>query len=279
MKILFTSLLLLTFSTFFCQSNNDSIIINNRIKEVRILDSENKLASITKYDLAGKLIFNSLDNFCGSTFLKTSITKFYDDNGKLIKTLSTHSSFEEPTIWIYEYDENGNKSVIKTQDGNLVFQFFYDNSNFLVKKLSYNDNSIRETTTFEKKDNDKKIVSKIVGDFIKNRINTTTLDENGNEIKIESYDGNKINFSCFSEYQNNKIIKTTYNSGYGNFYFYDSVGRLIKRQQFKIENGTEIFTNFEEFKYDNKGLIQFYSENIYLSEVTRQYKYQYDFYN
>ena len=282
MKTVFKIIILLFFSnTVLCQSNSDSIIRTNKVKEVRIVDSENKVASLTKYDSLGRMTFNALDNFGGATFLKTTLAKIYNDQGNNIQTISTHSSYpNERTVWFYEYDKNGNRTSIKTQDGNLVFQFVYDESNFLIKELSYDDdNTIRQTKTFQREIVGKKIISKNSGSFIKNRTTTTYLDENGQEIKVESYDGDKINFSASSVYKKNNLIRKMYNSGDGENYFYDSEGRLTKRQLFKTENGQEIPGSFEIFSYSSKGLIEKYVENIYAGNILREYEYEYEFYN
>ena len=135
------------------------------------------------------------------------------------------------------------------------------------------ENIISETTTYEKVDEGRKIIFKIIGDFIKNIVNTTYLDENGNNIKTESYDGNKINFASIATYHKNWLMKTLYHSGYGSYYNYDSAGRLIKRQHFRIDNGVEIETDFEEFKYNSNGLIKRYRENIYSGGNIREYLY------
>jgi len=264
----------------FSQNNVDSIIVKNHVKEVRILSQLSDTANLIRYNKQGKMTYNLLNNFGGSTFLKTSITWVYNDRNKVIKTISTHSSFPDSTVWVYEYDTKGNKISTKSIDGRLIFKYYYDDSNFLVKQLSYDDSSKLEgTTTYEKVNNGKKIISTITGNFIKYRTNTTYFDDNGNNIRNESYDGAKINFSTESVFEGNRLVKITYNSGYGSNYTYDAKGRLIKRSNFKIENDKERNTGFEEFTYNDKGLLIYYQENIYDSEKLRKYRYEYDFYD
>lgn len=203
---------------------------------------------------------------------------FYNDSGNITKTINFHSSFPDSTVWLYKYDLNGNKISTKTLDDKFVFKYFYDDSNFLIKELSFDDsNKVRQTTTYEKVDNGKKIISIIVGNFIKNRTNTTYFDDNGNNIKSESYDGTKINFTSESVFKNNKLVKIIYNSGYGSDYFYDSKGRLTKRQNFEIVKGKKNITGFEEFKYNRIGLLINYEENIYSGKL-RKFRYEYKFY-
>ncbi|MBX3240810.1 MAG: hypothetical protein KIT80_23035 [Chitinophagaceae bacterium] len=263
----------------FSQNNPDSVIKRNHVKEVRILNLRNDISSIARYNTDGRITYNSLNDFAGATFLRTSSTRVNNEEGQTIKSISTHSSFPDSTIWIYQYDTNGNLISINTHEGKPVFKYYYDTSNFRIKEYLYNDsNKIDQTTTFEKVDNGKKIVSRITGNFIKNRTNTTYLDNNGNTIKSESYDSDKINYSAESIYENNRLMKTIYNSGYGSKYTYDSKGRLLKRINFQLEDGREKNTGFEEFKYNKKGLLINYKENIYSPGGIRKYRYEYAFY-
>lgn len=265
----------------FGQDNLDSIIIQNNVREVRILDNQNRIASLTKYDSLGNLTFRSWDDFTGQTSLKSSITKIYDEKGNNIKTIFTHSAYEEPEIWISQYDVNNNEISTKDINGNLIFEYFYDDLNFMVKKISYDDeelNTIRNIETIEKLENGKKIVSKITKDSIKFRINTTYLDDSGNVIRSDSYDGDVLNSSTIYTYDlSNKLIKTIYLSKYGSNYIYNLNGQLSKRQQFKIEEDADIPTNFEEYEYNDLGLIEKYRENIY-SKNLKEYHYEYEFY-
>ncbi len=280
MKINVLILIFITFNSF-SQNNADSIIVKNKVKEVRIFDIKDNLVSLSKYDLKGNVLFKSMDNFASAVFLKTSETNDYNDNGKLIKKTSTHSSFKEPTIWIYEYDKNQNLSNIKDEKGNLIFQFFYDDSDFKNKEIMYSDNKISQTTIFEKRNNGSEIISLINGDFLKNRKNISFFDENKNEIKTESYSNEKLRFSSNSTYTNNRLTKIIYNetnSQSGNNYYYDSKNRLIKRELFDIENGKEINGNYEVFEYLENDLIKKYVENIYSLSGLNEYKYEYDYY-
>jgi hypothetical protein len=255
--------------------------VKNKVKEVRIFDFKNNLVSVSKYDLKGNLLFKSMDNFTSAVFLKTSETNTYNENGKLIKKISTHSSFKEPTIWIQEYDKNQNLVSIKDEKGNLIFQFFYDNSNFKNKEIMYADNKMSETTLYEKRNNGNEIISLINGDFLKNRKNISFFDENKNEIKTESYNNENLRFSSNSTYEKNRIVKIIYsetNSQNGNNYYYDSKNRLIKRELFDLENGKEINGNYEVFEYLENDLIKKYAENIYSLSGLKEYRYEYDYY-
>lgn len=280
MKLFLTLTLILSSYYLFSQTNVDSIIVNNNIKKVLILTSQNDTADLIRYNKEGKKTYNLRNDFGGSTYLKTSTTWVYNDSGRVIETISTHSSFPNSTIWIYEYDTRGNRITTKTTDGKLIFRYYYDDSNFLVKQLSFGDsNKLEQTTFYEKVNNGKKVISTIMGNFIRNRINTTYFDGNGNNIKTESYDEAKMNFSTESIFEGNRLVKITYNSGYGSRYTYDSKGRLIKRINFKIENDKERNNDFEEFTYNDKGLLINYEENIYYSGKLRKYRYEYDFYD
>ena len=281
MKLFLTLTLIFTSYSLFSQTNVDSIIASSHVKEVQILSQQKDTANLIRYSKEGKMTYNFLNNFGGSTFLlKTSTTWIYNDSGRVIKTISTHSSFPDSTAWVYEYDTKGNRVSTKTVEGRLIFKYYYDDSNFLVKQLSFDDSSkLEETTTYEKVNNGKKVISTIMGNFIKNRTNTTYFDDNGNNIKTESYDGVKINFSTESVFKGNRLVKITYNSGYGSNYTYDSKGRLIKRSNFKIENDKEKNSGFEVFTYNDKGLLINYEENIYYSGNLRKYRYEYDFYD
>lgn len=280
MKINILLLFLITFNSF-CQTNTDSVIVKNKVKEVRIFDNKNNLVSLSKYDLKGNVLFKSMDNFTSAVFLKTSETNEYNDNGKLIKKTSTHSSFKEPTIWIKEYDKNQNLLNIKDEKGNLIFQFFYDDSNFKNKEIMYSENKISQTTIFEKRNNGNEITSLINGDFLKNRKNISFFDENKNEFKTESYNNEKLRFSSNSTYTKNRITKIIYNETNGqngNNFYYDSKNRLIKRELFDIENGKEINGNYEVYEYLENDLIKKYVENIYSLSGLNEYRYEYDYY-
>lgn len=168
MKLLLTSILFFLFNLIYCQENLDSIITKCRVKEVKIFDEEKKLVSLTRYDTLGRMLHNEVDNFTGATSLKTSMTKIYDQNGNVLKTISTHSSYPYPTIWIYEYDTDGNNIAVKTEQGDYVFQYFYNDSKFLILKLAYDDDkTIRQTISYQKLDNEKKSISSNKGIFIK----------------------------------------------------------------------------------------------------------------
>jgi hypothetical protein len=266
----------------FSQSNSDSLIIKNKVKRVKIFDSENKLVSVYEYDIKGRLILRSMDNFTSAIFLKTSETNIYDENDNLIKTTFIHSSFSEPRIWIKDYDKNKNLVSIKNDKGDLVFQFFYDGTNFKNKEIMYDVNKISQTTVFERLDNGKTIVSSINGDFIKGRKNSSFYDDNKNEIKTESYDFGKLRFSSISTYEKNRLVKIIYNETQGkngNNYFYDSKNRLVKRQLFDIEKNKEILGKYEVFEYSDNDLIKKYSENIYSLSGLNEYRYEYNFFD
>jgi hypothetical protein len=274
-------LLLLINYSVFCQSNADSTIVKNKVKEVKIFDSTNNLVSISKYDVKGNLIFKSMDNFASATFLKTSEINTFDESGNEVKTVSTHSSFPDSTIWVKEYDKNKNLLNIKDEKGNLVFQYFYDDSNFKKKEIMYDENKISQTTIYESRKNGNEIVSLINGDFLKNRKNISFFDNNKNEIKTESYDNDKLKFSSNSTYVNNQIVKIIYNetdSQSGNNYYYDSKNRLIKRELFDLENRKEIKGNYEIFEYFENDLIKKYVENIYSLLGLNEYRYEYDYF-
>lgn len=282
MKKLKIILLFFFTCSMFSQSNSDSIIVKNKVKEVKIFDSENNLVSEFKYDIKGRLVFRSMDNFTSAIFLKTSEINIYDENDNLIKTTFIHSSFSEPRIWIKDYDKNQNLVNIKNEKGDLVFQFFYDDKNFKDRELMYEGNKISQTTIFETFDNGKTIVSKIKGDFIKDRKNISFYDDNKNEIKTESYDFGKLRFSSISKYEKNRLDKIIYNETQrksGNNYFYDSKNRLLKRQLFDIEKKKEILGKYEAFEYLENDLIKKYTENIYSLAGLNEYRYEYDFFN
>ena len=277
-------IILLFFFTcsMFSQSNADSIIVKNKVKEVKIFDSENNLVSEFKYDIKGRLVFRSMDNFTSAIFLKTSEINIYDENDNLIKTTFFHSSFSEPRIWIKEYDKNQNLVNVKNEKGDLVFQFFYDDKDFKNREIMYEGNKTSQTTIFETFDNGKTIVSKIKGDFIKSRKNISFYDDNKNEIKTESYDFGKLRFSSISTYKKNRKVKIIYNeteSINGDNYYYDSKNRLTKRQLFNIEKKKEILGKYEAFEYLENDLIKKYTENIYSLSGLNEYRYEYDFFN
>lgn len=281
MKKINLILLLLITHVVFSQKNANSAIISNKVKEVRIIDKNNKVVSISKYDNNGRLIFTSADNFTYAVFLKTSETISYNNDGKINKTISTHSSFEKPTIFINNYDSNGNLISIEDESGKLIFKYFYNDTNFKIKEQLYDDrNKIEETITYEKSSDGKKVVQSIEGNFIKKRKNISFYDQNGNEIRSELYDNGILYFSTENIFLNNRVVKETYKkkSGIsGNNYYYDDQERLTKRELFNVENGKELIGNSESFEYFDNGLIKKYIENIYSISELGEFKYEYDF--
>lgn len=266
----------------YSQSNIDSIIKSNKVKEVRIYNIENQIVSLTKYNSKGLLEFTSSENFANSVFLKTSLTKIYNENNNLVKSINTHSSFSEPTIWFYEYDNRGNLSTIINEKNEIVFKYFYDKKSSKIKEVLYDNNKISQTTIYKNLDNGLKQVEEIKGDFIENRENITYFDKNKNEIKTESFDNGKLTFQAISEYDANNIkIKTTVKGNEnvsGEIYTNNEKRQLIKRQLFEVNDGIEIKGSYETYDYFKNGLICFYSENIYLDSNLRKYWYEYEFY-
>lgn len=274
----FFLLLLLTYLTF-SQTNADSLIIKNRVKKVRVFDINNKLVSEFEYDSIARLIYRLHNDFTGFKSLKSTITKIYDSNDNNIISVSTHSNFNKPIVWRYEYDNNGSKTATLDEFGNYVFRYFYDKNGFMVKKLSYNaKNEIRRKSTFEKADNGKKIIERMGNDSIISRINTVTIDDKGNTVKRESLDGTKINSLINNYYKNNRLVKITYYGGYGKNYFYNQKGRLIKIVGYKEEGNNEITNGYEEFIYNELGLIEKYIETKWSNDNSKsEYRYEYDF--
>jgi hypothetical protein len=268
------SLLLFFITNFvFAQTNADSIIINNKVREVRVVSAENNIACVSKYDRFGRLTYRLFDNFDGFPNLKSSIEWIYDSNGRKIKTISTHSSFTNPTIWIYEYDKKGNKLATKTVDGKPVFEYVYDDTGFLIKELAFDNYGVRRTSIYEKAD-DGQIIEKIYGrKKTIGRINITSFNNRGNIIKHESYDGNKVNALTTYTYEDNRCIQIKEYLGGGKNYTFNSQGQLIKAVQFQIANGMESKVKTEGFNYDGKGLLI-----KYIDKDSKVYRYEYDFY-
>ncbi len=280
MKHIFSFLLLLLTNLTFSQTNADSLIISNRVKEVRIFDVNNKLVSKSQYDSIGRLIYRLHDDFAGFKSLKSTLTKIYNTNGNNIISVSTHSNFNKPTVWRYEYDNNGNKTSAIDEFGNYVYRYFYDDDGFMVKKLSFNNkNNIRRISTYEQTDKGKKIIERIGKDSIFSRTNITTTDSNGNIIKRKSRDGQKINSLIDYVYENSRLIKTTYHGGYGKKFYYNSKNQLIKIVGYKKEQNNEVPNGYEEFIYNELGLIEKYIETKWSNDNSKsEYRYEYDFY-
>ncbi|WP_299892408.1 hypothetical protein [uncultured Lacinutrix sp.] len=280
MKSLLIFFLFLSTYFTFGQTNADSLIIKNKIKVVKILNAKNKLVNEIRYDSLGKLIYRLDDDFAGYKNLKSTLTKIYDVNGNNIISVMTHSNFNKPTVWRHKYDDRGNKIATIDELNNNVFKQFYDEDNFMTMKLSYDENNkIRRKSTFEKTDDGNKIIEKIGRDSIPSRINTTTLDNNGNTIKSESLDGSSINSLINYFYKNNRLVKITYHGGYGRNYFYNSKNQLIRTSGYKEEQNVEITSSNEEFIYNKKGLIEFYRESRWSRDNSlSEYRYEYKYY-
>ena len=68
MKKTYSIFILLIVNLLFSQNNSPEIIVSNKVKEVRILNANNEVVSVSKYDNNGRLIFTSADNFTYSIF-------------------------------------------------------------------------------------------------------------------------------------------------------------------------------------------------------------------
>ena len=88
MKKTYSIFILLIVNLLFSQNNSPEIIVSNKVKEVRILNANNEVVSVSKYDNNSRLIFTSADNFTYSIFLKTSKTISYNDDGKINKIIN-----------------------------------------------------------------------------------------------------------------------------------------------------------------------------------------------
>lgn len=279
MKLNSFILILFITNSIFSQNNSDSLIIKNKVKTVRIYDIMNKLVSSSEFDSLGKLVYRIQDDFGGYKTLKSTLTKIYDKNGYNIISVSTHSNFDKPTVWRHEYDINGNKTGTLDEFGNYVFKYFYDESGFKIKELAYNEEyKIRRKSFFQKFDNGKKVVEKMGNDSIPTRINTTTYDEYGNMLKSESLDGSKVNSIIEYYYENNRLVKTTNYGGYGRKYFYNENGQLIKTQGYREELNKEVSLSYEQFEYNEFGLIEKYFEVKTNENLKSEYRYEYEFY-
>ncbi len=245
-----------------------------------MFDTNNKLVSESEYDSIGRLIYRLHDDFTGFKSLKSTLTKIYDNNGNNIISVLTHSNFNKPTVWRHKYDSYNNKTETLDEFGNYVFRYFYNENGFMIKKLSYNDkNEIRRRSIFEKVNDGKTIVERMGNDSIFYRINTTTLDAKGNTIKSESLDGKKVNSLINHFYKNNRLVKTTYHGGFGKNYFYNQSGQLKKIVGYKEEGSNEVSNGYEEFTYNELGLIKKYIETKWSRDNSKsEYRYEYDFY-
>jgi hypothetical protein len=129
--------------------------------------SKDNLVQLSKCDLKGSVLFKSMDNFTLLYFKKYQNSFTYNENGELIKKISTHSSFEQ-TIWIQEYGKI--KILGIKMKGNLIFQFFYDSSIYKNKRNNVFDNKISQTTIIEETDIMKQSIS-LINRFIKRKHN------------------------------------------------------------------------------------------------------------
>lgn len=266
-------------SSIFSQNNADSLIIKNKVKSVRVYDNSNKLVSKSEFDSLGKLVYRLENDLGGFKKLKSTLTKVYDKNGLNIISVSTHSNFEKPTVWRHEYDLNGNRIRILDEFGNYVFKFVYDKDGFKTQKIAYNnENKVHRKSYFQKFDNGKKVVEKVGNDSIPDRINTNTYDEYGNILKSESLDGAKVNSLIEYYYEENRLVKTTYYGGYGKKYSYNKNGQLTKTQGYKKELDKEVILNYEQFEYNELGLIEKYIEEKTKENLKSEYRYEYEFY-
>ena len=279
MKLNLFILILFISNLTFCQKNADSLIIKNKVKSVRIYDQSNKLVSKSEFDSLGRLVYNLQDDFGGYKRLKSTLTKVYDENGLNIISVSTHSNFDKPTVWRYEYDINGNKTGTLDEFGNYVFKYVYDENGLKIKEFAYNDeNKIRRKSYFQRFDNEKKVVEKVGNDSIPTRINTTTYDEYGNTLKSESLDGAKVNSLIEYYYENNRLVKTTYYGGYGKKYSYNQNGQLTKTQGYREESDKDVILSNQQFEYNELGLIHKYIEAKAKENLKSEYRYKYEFY-
>jgi hypothetical protein len=282
MKAIISFLIILNFNFAISQNNEENIILKNKVKEQKVYDANQKLSEISKFNTNGKLIFNQKDNFTSSTYLKTSKTIKYNEQGLIIEEKTTHSSFPEPSIRKNEYDENGNLIKIYSDKNRLILKnFFNERNKIILAEMFDDDEKMIQTTEYNYFDNDTKVESIINGDFLKNRKIIEYYDNQNREIKSEGYQNDKIYFTSIKTYKNNKLVKEIYDEGeniHGDNYYYDEKGNLIKRELFDIENGIETSNSSENFEYSENGLLKTYSENFYSADSkTRKYRYEYTF--
>jgi len=269
MKIKLMCLILFSFNICLSQSNPKNIILNNNIAKVRVFDNNGNIVSVVHYDIYGNVVYKYLKKFEGVVF--SSIIKTYDDSGNNIKTYFEDSG----ETWFFEFDDNNNEVLIKDNDGCPIFQYFYDDSNFLVKTVAFKEGSdkIRRVEISEKFDSGKKIVT-----TAGKRVNTKYFDEKGNNVKSDSYDGDVLNSLIESVYdENNRLIEVRYGFDGGVKYYYNSNHQLVKMQVFNLDKDVEYLdSKIEEFEYFENGLLKKYCENRY-SDKMREFTYEYDF--
>lgn len=262
--------ILFSFKICLSQSNPKNIILNNNIAKVRVVDNSGNVVSIVHYDIYGNVVYKYLKNFEGVIF--SSVIKIYDDRGNNIKTYFENSG----ETWFSEFDHNNNEVLIKDNDGCPIFQYFYDDSNFLVKTIVFNEGSdeVRRIEVSEKFDNGKKIVT-----TAGKRVNTKYFDEKGNNVKSDSYDGEVLNSLIESVYdENNRLIEVKYGFDGGVRYYYNLNQQLVKMQVFDLDKGVKyLMDKVEEFEYFDNGLLKRYAENRYSNKM-REFTYEYEFF-
>ena len=74
------------------------------------------------------------------------------------------------------------------------------------------------------------------------------------------------------------MVKTTYYDGYGKKYSYNKNGQLTKIQGYKQELDKEVILNYEQFEYNELGLIEKYIEEKTKENLKSEYRYEYEFY-
>lgn len=257
----------------FCQENSAIVILNNKVKEEKLLDSLNNLILARTYDSLGRTTY-VLNDIIGNKFAFTNI---FDNKGNRIRSIYEHRAFNTPQVWYHEFDDKHNETSIKDENGNLLFEYFYDDSNFLIKEITYYiDTNKKRITTFEKSEDGRKIVSKAGS----TRVNTKYMDERGNVIRTDSYDGDILNSLIVYSYDSeNRITDVIYGTeGDGRTNIYDLNGQLIRTLGFKMVDGVKQLTGEnEEFEYNNSGLLIKYRGNRN-KEKEVKYHYEYEFY-
>lgn len=215
-------------------NENDELIRLIEFDAIGVIDGVSKLVSEYAYNEKGELLSQTESNNAGDILSKVSYT--YDNDGNKISISNYNSIGDLQGKTILKEYENGNSKLVEKYDAFDSLYAFY----------KYEYNAQGEET--------KNVILNGIGQVI--RQSNTTIDEKGNKVLFEIYEG-EVGFLGKDEVSYNKDGKET------ELTVFDNKNKQVKRK-----------VTF----YSNKGLVNKEVNYNKIDEAIYQFVYDYTYY-